>query len=180
VQIANTRGPESLRDELHRLDGAQPAAPTEAVASAELVLLALPWRSREALAAYGPWDGKIVVDATNPYGSAGELLDTGGRGSSELVAEAVPGARLVKAFNTMHWMRLRDEGRPGTDEAERLVIFLAGDDAPAKDAVAGLVRELGFAPVDAGSLREGGRLLEPGTELYNVPLVPAQAAELLS
>src|SRR5580765_4571335 len=128
VRITNSRGAESLRDQRHLLEGAEPAEPEAAVAFAELVVLALPWRSRAALAAYGPWDGKVVVDATNPYGATGEVLDTNGRSSSELMADAVAGARIVKAFNTMHWVRLRDEGRPGADEAERLVIFLAGDD----------------------------------------------------
>jgi predicted dinucleotide-binding enzyme len=180
VRIANSRGAASLRDKEHILDGALPAEPEAAVAFAELVLLALPWRSRAALTAYGPWDGKVVVDATNPYGETGEVLDTDGRSSSELIADVVPGARLVKAFNTMHWVRLRDEGRPGSEEAERLVIFLAGDDAQAKRAVADLVTQIGFAPVDTGSLREGGRRIEPGTPLYNAPLVPAQARELLA
>jgi hypothetical protein len=180
VRIANSRGPESLRAQEHLLEGAEPAEPGEAVAFAELVLLALPWRARAVLPGYGPWDGKVVVDATNPYGETGEVLDTEGRGSSELVAEAVPGARLVKAFNTMHWVRLRDMGRPDADEEERLVVFLAGDDAEAKRAVADLVTQIGFAPIDTGSLREGGRLTEPGTPLYNVALVPAQAHELLS
>src|SRR3954452_24335915 len=92
VRVANTRGAESLRDELHRLDGAEPADAADAVAFAELVLLALPWRHRDALAAYGPWAGKVVVDATNPYGETGEIVDTDGRGSSELVADVVAGA----------------------------------------------------------------------------------------
>jgi predicted dinucleotide-binding enzyme len=179
VRIANSRGPESLRDQLHLFDGAAPATASEAVAFAELVLLALPWRSRAALADYGSWDGKIVVDASNPYGETGEVLDTEARSSSELVADVVAGARVVKAFNTMHWVRLRDDGRPGADPSERLAVFLAGDDAEAKATVAALVEELGFAPVDAGPLREGGRQLEPGSALYNVPLVPAQALELL-
>jgi 8-hydroxy-5-deazaflavin:NADPH oxidoreductase len=179
VRVANSRGPDSLRGQEHLLDGAVPAAAAEAVAFAELVLLALPWRKRAVLASYGPWTGKVVVDATNPYGEAGEVLDTGGRTSSELVADVLPGARVVKAFNTMHWMRLRDEGRPEADPAERLAVFLAGDDAEAKREVAGLVEELGFTAVDVGGLAEGGRLVEPGSALYNVPLVPAQALELL-
>jgi predicted dinucleotide-binding enzyme len=179
VWIANSRGPASLAARVHLLDGAQPAEADEAVAAAEVVLLALPWRVRAVLQHFGPWDGKVVVDATNPYGGDGSVLDTGDRGSSELVADEVPGAEVVKAFNTLHWMRLRDESRPLAPEAERLSVFLAGDDEDAKDAVATLVRDMGFAPVDVGALADGTRLLEPGTELYNVPLVPAQARELL-
>lgn len=180
VRIANSRGPESLRDQLHLFDGAVPATARDAVAFAELVLLALPWRSRAALVDYGPWDGKIVVDASNPYGATGEVLDTEPRSSSELVADVVTGASVVKAFNTMHWVRLRDDGRPGAHPAERLAVFLAGDDDEAKATVAALVDELGFAPIDVGPLHEGGRQLEPGSALYNVPLVPAQALELLA
>jgi predicted dinucleotide-binding enzyme len=180
VRIANSRGPESLRGEAHVLDGAQPSDAAEAVAWAEVVLLALPWRNREALTAYGPWDGKLAIDATNPYAPGGELLETGEGGSTARIAEAIPGARLVKALNTLHWMRLRDDGRPGEPEDERLAVFLAGDDASAKETVAGLVRDIGFAPLDVGSLADGARLLAPGSELYNVPLAPAQARELLS
>ena len=180
VGVANTRGADSLRADLHLLDGAEAAEPAEAVAFADVVLLALPWRARAALLEYGPWDGKIVVDATNPYGPAGEVVDLGAATSSERVAEAVPGARLVKALNTMHWVRLRDEGRPDEPEEARLVVFLAGDDAAAKRVVADLVAQIGFAAVDAGPLGEGGRRLQPGTALYNVPLVPAQARELLA
>ena len=81
----------------------------------------------------------------------------------------------------MHWVRLRDEGRPDADEAERLVIFLAGDDAEAKRAVADLVTQIGFAPVDTGSLREGGAAASSrGRSSTTSPLVPAQAQELLS
>jgi predicted dinucleotide-binding enzyme len=179
VEVANSRGPASLADAQHLLDGAQPADGAEAVAGAWVVLLALPWRERDGLAAYGPWYGKVVIDATNPYGEKGEVLDLGGRTSTEHIVETVVGARVVKAFNTMHWMRLRDEGRADLDLAQRLAIFVAGDDAAAKELVSGLIADIGFAPVDAGPLVEGGRRLEPGTELYNVPLVPAQAEEIL-
>ena len=180
VWVANTRGPESLRDEQHLLEGAQPAAPAEAVARADLVLLALPWRAHPALGGYGPWEGKVVVDATNPYGPAGEVLDLGGATSTEVIARELPGARMVKALNTLHWMRLRDEARPDADERERLAVFVAGDDAEAKRVVADLLAEIGFAAIDTGSLVDGGRRQQPGSELYNVPLVPAQAEELLA
>jgi 8-hydroxy-5-deazaflavin:NADPH oxidoreductase len=163
VRVANTR---------------EAGSGPEVVRFGEVVVLALPWVARDALREYGPWDGKIVVDATNPYGAGGPV-DLGDDTSSEAVAEAVPGARLVKAFNTMLWTRLGAEGKPDAPEDERLAMFVAGDDEPAKVAVASLIRELGFAPVDTGSLREGGRRQQPGSPIYNVPLTKAQAeAEL--
>ena len=87
----------------------------------------------------------------------------------------VPGARMVKAFNTMTSKRLASEGQPaGT--AGRLALFIAGDDAAAKAIVAKLIDEIGFDAVDTGSLSAGGRKQQPGSAIYNVPLT-ASAAE---
>jgi predicted dinucleotide-binding enzyme len=98
----------------------------------------------------------------------------GDRTSSEITKTLVPGARLVKAFNTIHHRRLATEGKkPGA--AGRLVIFLAGDDADAKDVVAKLIDEIGFDPYDTGSLSAGGRSQQPGSPIYNVPLTRAEA-----
>ena len=173
VRIANSRGPESLRDLVGELGPrVEAATPAEAVRFGEVVLAAVPWRARESLREYGPYDGKIVVDATNPYGPDG-VEDLGDDTSSEIVSRLVPGARVVKAFNTMRFDRLGGEGRPDAPEDERLALFVAGDDAEAKEVVARLVREVGFAPVDVGSLRDGGRQ-QPGAPIYNVPLTGAE------
>ncbi|MGW6784975.1 NADPH-dependent F420 reductase, partial [Streptomyces sp. NPDC054987] len=96
----------------------------------------------------------------------------GGRGSSDLVAEWYPGAQVVKSLNTMHFETL---AVAGTAPGERLAHFLAGDDVKAKEIVAGIITDLGFAPVDTGPLHSGGILQQPGGPLFNRPLTEAQA-----
>ena len=175
VRIANSRGPESLRDLVGELGPrVEAVTPEEAVRFGEVVLVAIPWQARDSLREYGPYDGKIMVDAMNPYGPNG-VEDLGDETSSEITASLTPGARLVKALNAMNSGRLGGEGRPQAPEDERLAVPVAGDDAEAKEVVAELVRGVGFAPVDTGSLREGGRRQQPGSPIYNVPLTPAEA-----
>lgn len=146
----------------------------------DVVLLAVPFRRPEALPPALAVVGKVVIDAMNPYTESGDIMDLEGRTSSEITAERLPGSRLVKAFNTMHHETLRTEGRPSVPKERRLVIFLAGDDGRAKATVAGLIEEIGFAPIDTGSLVHGGELLEPGSEIYNEPLLPGEARRILS
>jgi hypothetical protein len=114
-----------------------------------------------------------VVDANNYYpardGSIAEL-DDDSTTSSELLAAHIPASKVVKAFNTMHYRPLAGEGRPDAPRDERLAIFLAGDDEDAKRTVAGLIDELGFAPVDTGGLADGGRRQQPGAPVYNAPM----------
>jgi 8-hydroxy-5-deazaflavin:NADPH oxidoreductase len=124
-----------------------------------------------------------VIDTGNYYPARDgniDVLDSDETTSTELLGEGLPGARLVKAFNTMNYVPLGNEGRPGQPRAERLAIFLAGDDPGAKDVVAGLIDELGFAPVDTGSLAEGGRRQQPGAPVYNNPLRAEEAEAALS
>ena len=152
--------------------------PREAAEFGDVVLLAVPWVAVTETADLVSTSvaGKVLIDATNPFGPQG-VLDLGDRGSSETVAERFLGARLVKCFNTIVWSRLRDEGRlPG--DPERLAVFVAGDDHVAKDTVAGLASDAGFDAVDAGSLRDGRRL-DPDGPVFNVPLTAAQARERL-
>src|SRR5207302_10921247 len=120
---------------------------------------------------------KIVIDAMNAYSAAGRPVDLGDETSSEEVAKRIPKARLVKAFNTMGWKTLETGSRPVGED--RLVIFLAGDDPQAKSVVAKLIGEIGFAPIDTGSLREGGRPPQPGSPIYGPPLTARQARDLL-
>ena len=142
--------------------------PQEAVKSADVVLLAIPWRKKHELPPSDLFKGKIVVDAMNPYSENFEVIDLGESTSGEEVRKQISDARLVKAFNTMHYELLRTGGRMSGDE--RLVLFVAGDDLDAKTVVSKLIHDIGFVPVDAGSLHEGGRKQQPGSSIYNHPM----------
>lgn len=170
---ANSRGAESLR-ELVAEAGANATAVTaeQAVREGELVILTLPWGHPEALPAPALVAGKMVVDAMNDFRSGSATRQIGNT-SSEQTAKALPGARLVKAFNTMHFRDMRDAtGLAGDD---RLTLFVAGDDAEAKRVVGGLMNDMGFIAIDTGSLHEGGHRQEPGSPIFNIKLTEAQA-----
>ncbi len=175
VALSHRGGPESLREQVAQLgDKACAMTVAEAAAFGDVVLLALPWRAREDLPAQ-QLAGKIVIDATNPYRPDSSLYDLGESTSSEEVLRTVPGARLVKAFNTLFARDLASRGRPELPVDERTAILVAGDDRPAKEIVSRLVEDIGFAPVDTGGLRDGGRLQQPGSPLYARRLTGAEA-----
>ena len=169
VALSNSRGAESLRALVAELG---PKAHAMSVADAarfgDVVLLAVPWRSPDALPSPASVKGKIVIDAMNQYSASGglERLDPSTSASEETL-KRLPGARLVKAFNTIWFRHLAERGRTDVPLSQRHAIFLAGDDAEAKRAVSRLIEEIGFAPVDTGSLHDGGRRQEPNTPLYN-------------
>lgn len=170
VAVSNRRGPDSLRPLVAELGPkVQGMTVDEAARWGDLIVLAVPWRSPEALPDAGSVAGKIVVDAMNPYAAEGGTIPLGDSTSSEETQKRLPGARIVKAFNTIFYRHLASEGRPDLPEADRRAIFVAGDDPAAKEQVAAIIRELGFAAVDGGTLRDGRRL-EPGTPVYNRPL----------
>jgi predicted dinucleotide-binding enzyme len=183
VVIANSRGPDTLAELVADVGGGLRAGTVdEAVRHGEVVLVAIPMKAVEDLPP-DPFAGKIVVDANNYYpGRDGhyEPLDTDATTSTEMLRAHLPEARVVKAFNTMNYRALASAGRPGDPPEERLAIFLAGDDAEAKEAVAGLIDELGFAAVDTGGLADGGRRQQPGTPVYGADLTGADAAGALS
>ncbi|GAA3771806.1 NADPH-dependent F420 reductase [Micromonospora maritima] len=165
VTVANSRGPESLAD-LAAETGARAAGLEEAVQGAELVVIAIPLKAVPQLPA-ALFDGKLVVDANNYYaqrdGDIPELLDRS-LSSSRWTADHLKGARVVKVFNNIQAAHLMDNGKPaGT--AGRIALPVAGDDADAKRIVMGLVDELGFDPVDAGTLDESWRQ-QPDTPVY--------------
>jgi predicted dinucleotide-binding enzyme len=178
VAVSNSRGPETLEPLVEEI-GPQARAATveEAAAFGEVVLVAIPFFAYETLPA-NQLAGKIVVDAMNYYEGRDGQMDFDGLTSSELVARAHPGARVVKAFNTMYYETLATGGHPSGDS--RLVLFVAGDDAEAKGIVSQLIEQIGFAPVDTGSLGEGGRRQQPGSPIYNVPMDEEQAREALA
>jgi predicted dinucleotide-binding enzyme len=181
VRIANSRGPETLANLVTELGPrAKAATPGDAVAFGDVVLIAIPWIAKEeAIPEAGPYDGKIVIDAMNPYTEDFEIEDLGDRTSSEITGTLVPGARLVKAFNTIYYRRLASEGKPRGAEG-RLAIPVAGNDAGAKAVVMQLIDEIGFDAVDSGNLHEGGRRQQPGTPVYNQPFDASEAREALA
>jgi predicted dinucleotide-binding enzyme len=173
---ANSRGVESLSDLVAEAGAnAKAVTPEQAARDGELVILALPFGHPEALPAPALVAGKIVVDAMNAFGSGGSK---NGTTSSEQTAKALPGARLVKAFNTLNFKYMRDAvGKTGDD---RLSLFVAGDDDEAKQVVSGLMNDMGFAAVDTGSLHEGGQRQGPGGPIFNKKLTETKARAKLA
>ena len=180
VAISNSRGPGSLGDLVKEL-GPQARAMTAAEAArwGEVVLLAVPWRRPEALPPADAVDGKIVIDAMNPYGADGKPVEIAPATSSEQTGARLPGARLVKAFNTIWFKHLAERGRPDLPVDERHAIFVAGDDELAKRVVINLIDDIGFGAVDTGPLVEGGRRQQPGSPIYNQPMTVREARQAL-
>ena len=164
VRLANSRGPESMRELVAELGPNARAVEAAGIADgADIVILATRWEQLEAAVAPVPsWDGVVVIDTTNPRFGPGpdDIYDTGALSSSEVVAGLVPGARVVKAFNHQPIPSLAAE--LGPSPTDRNALFLAGDDPGAKAVVAGLMRDIGGVPIDTGDLRGGGRLQASG------------------
>lgn len=147
VALANTRGPESLAQLAKELGTSVLPKSMQDALSADVIFLAVPFSAHKAVAAQlANWNGKIVVDVMNALRVApGEL---GGRLSSEIVAEAFAGARLVKAFNHLPANQLGSSAHQA--------IFVSSNDAEVSAAVAALATQLGFAAVELGRLDQGG------------------------
>ncbi|MEU6350675.1 NAD(P)-binding domain-containing protein [Streptomyces sp. NPDC047072] len=160
VVLANSRGPASLAELTAGFGEHAGAADVPgAVAGSDIVILATPWgKTAEAVSVVGDWSGVVVVDTTNNRSKPGPdgLIDIGDRVSSEVVAEFVPGARLVKAFNTTP-IPFLVKGL-GAAAGEDNAVYIAGDDAAAKALVGDLVAGIGGEAVDTGDLHTGGWL----------------------
>jgi predicted dinucleotide-binding enzyme len=173
VVVANSRGPESLAGLVAEIGPrATAATPAGAAEAGEVVVVAVPFARYADLPA-AELAAKVVVDATNAWG--GPPLPAS---SSEVVAAALPGAVVVKAFNTIHYVQLGADGTPAGTPGRR-AIPIAGDDAAAKATVAGLIDQIGFDSYDVGSLA-AGRRIEPGTPLFNVALTRDEVAAALA
>jgi predicted dinucleotide-binding enzyme len=164
VVVVNSRGPDTLGSLVAALGEGAAAGTVGEAAATDLVVVAVPWpRVGEAVDGLA-WEGRIVIDATNDF-DAGDL---DGRTSSEVLADRVPGAQVVKAANTL------GAGVLGSDPDEgggRRVIFLSGDDAGAKSEVSTLFEDAGFAAIDLGGLAAGGAMQQIGGPLAGVNLV---------
>jgi 8-hydroxy-5-deazaflavin:NADPH oxidoreductase len=138
IVIANSRSPESLTSVVSALDeGASAGRPADAARAAVLVI-AVPWDHVPEADNGLQWNSQVVIDATNDW--AADDLD--GRTSSEIVAELVAGARVVKAANTLSAEVLASD--PHQADGQR-VIFISGDDDDAKAGVLALFQDAGFA-----------------------------------
>jgi 8-hydroxy-5-deazaflavin:NADPH oxidoreductase len=171
--IANRRGPDSLVGLVKELGPSIKAGSVEEAASADIVLVAVRWVYLEkTLRGLPAWNGRIVIDGANPvdfltpdspeakdpnnplaaYGI--KAIDLGGKHSSEVFREFVPGARVVKAFNHLD-VRVLPE--PAVSGGQR-VLFYSGDDLDAKAEVRKIIERTGYFPVDLGRLDVGAPL----------------------
>ena len=164
----SSRHPEQLKDMVAGLGPlARAGTPAEAVAFADVVLLAVPYRAMPDIAREFGAALKakaLVLDATNPIVARDGDIAVRARekGAGAAAAELLPGVKLVRAFNAVGAARLPDAGK--RPPAERLGMPIAGDDAAALALAATLIREVGFEPVPIGPLVMGKHLI-PGTPL---------------
>jgi len=144
---------------VERVEGVDVGSRKEAATWAEVVILAVPFSAiHDTVQAIGPnaLNRKVLVDATNAIGPSYDLAVGHTTSGAEELAKLVPGARVVKAFNTVFAPLMS----AGTVRGEPVALPVAGDDPAAKEAVIQLGRDLGFDPVDAGPLKNA-RYLEP-------------------
>lgn len=158
--ISNSRGPRSLLDMVGKLGPSIKAGTREEAGAKDIVFVAVPWpKLPAALAGLPDFGGRIVVDANNPLQKPPlPPIDIAGRASSAIVAEMVPGARVVKAFNHHAFWNLAADPTKGGGQR---VLFYAGDDMAAKAEIAALIERLGFFGVDMGDIENGSRLFQP-------------------
>ncbi|QWV92384.1 NAD(P)-binding domain-containing protein [Geomonas oryzisoli] len=165
----SSRHPENLTELLPDAgSAARVGTVAEAIAFGDVVLLSIP------LKAYRDLDnetkqalkGKIVIDTSNPYPDRDGAMalearqDPGGMGS--VVARLLPGARIVRAFNTVYFEDLK---RTVNQNGDRIGIPIAGDDLEAVDAAVELARSVGLDPVVVGGLT-ASKLFDVGTSVY--------------
>ncbi|MDB5801844.1 MAG: oxidoreductase [Rhodocyclales bacterium] len=169
--LSNNRDPDSLAEIARALGPRTSVATREQAAQADVVMLAVPWLQVEAaLSGLPPWKGRILIDATNPVVGPGfQAAELGGSTSSEVVASLAPGARVVKAANTLPRTLLASDPH---EAGGRRVLFVSGDDADARKDVSGILQRSGFATIDLGDLASGGKLQQfPGGPLPTLNLI---------
>jgi 8-hydroxy-5-deazaflavin:NADPH oxidoreductase len=167
--VANRQSPLSLTALVHELgETIRPQAVADAL-RADLVILAIPFTSVPEATRGFNWASKIVIDASNPR----TVAEIRGRSSTADVAACVPGAAVVKAFNTLPAAVLSQE--PATNVGRR-VLFLSAYDADAAAVVGQLIHALGFAPVSLGNPDEGGLMQQRGGALFLARFIAEDAA----
>jgi 8-hydroxy-5-deazaflavin:NADPH oxidoreductase len=170
VALANTRGPEAVEPVAKELGGKVVAKSLDEALEANVIFFAVPFPNfKDVGSIKTDWTGKIVVDVTNAFLLPQEVQDRELRGhlSSEVNAERVPGAKLVKAFNQLPMKVLSSPVPAGG----KRVVFISSDHEDASAKVAGLAGELGFAPIEVGKIGEGGRLIQARNALVFQDLI---------
>jgi 8-hydroxy-5-deazaflavin:NADPH oxidoreductase len=176
VVLANTQGPDSLAGLVQRLGRrARAASPAEAAAAGDLAIVAIPITTRDLLPVE-PLAGKVVIATTNYFPKRDGPIAESDDGTTTvpgLLQEHLPRSRVVRAFNMIDAADMSKDGHPAGDPKRR-AIALAGDDAGAKELVAGLIDTFGFDPVDIGGFADAWRV-DPGQPAF---VVRQSAAEL--
>ncbi|WP_032369341.1 NADPH-dependent F420 reductase [Rhodococcoides fascians] len=182
VRFSNSRDPETLA-ELASETGATAVWAADAAQDADLVILSIPQKNVPDLAAGiagARKPGAPIIETNNYYPQQrdGLIEDIeGGTPESVWVSQQL-GEPVIKAFNGIWYKHLLEKGVPaGTDK--RIALPIAGDDAESKKLVFSVIDELGFDPVDAGSLAESWRQ-QPGTPVYGKDFGVAAVIEALS
>ncbi|MER6066257.1 NAD(P)-binding domain-containing protein [Streptomyces sp. NPDC001792] len=171
VSVANSRGPETLR-ELAEETGATPVRAEEAAKGAEVVVVTVPLKAVPDLPSGlldGAAEGAAVIDTGNYYPQQrdGRIAAIEDEGLTESRwTEQHLGHPVIKAFNGTYAQDILDRPRPAGDP-ERIALPIAGDDEAAKAKVRALIDELGFDTVDAGGIDDSWRQ-QPGTPVYGL------------
>lgn len=170
VMLSNSRGPKTLDSVVAGIPGSCAGTVEEASTSGDTVVIAIPFgHYREIPSAL--LEGKTVLDANNYYPTRDghiAVLDRLETTTSQLLAEHLPGARIVKVFNAILAQDLLNDGRPN-GAAGRRALPVASDDPAAKQDVIRFLDELGFDAVDGGNLSESWRF-ERAKPAYCIPM----------
>lgn len=181
VVLSNSRGPETLAELVVELgERARAATSTEAAEAGDVVVVTIPFKNVSAVPVE-PLAGKVVVDTNNYYferdGHVADL-DEGRTTVSEVLADHLGSARVVKAFNVIAAAQIDTAATPA-DTPHRRALPIVGDDPEAKQVVTDLIDELGFDVVDGGPLAEGWRF-DRDQPAYGAELDAEQLREALA
>jgi len=171
VKVSNSKGPETLK-ELATETGATAVDKADAASEVDLLIVMIPEKAitelpKDLLNGLPPHS--VVVDTGNYYpGRDGYIAEIAKGTPESLWVEQQLGHNIIKAFNNIHALKLLNAGKPAGTK-DRIALPVAGDDPAAKSIVMKLIDELGFDPVDSGSLAESWRQ-EPGTPVYGTSL----------
>jgi len=171
VSVANSRGPETLRD-LASATGASAVTVADAARDKDVVVVTIPEKNVLDLPSDLFADAGadfVIVDTGNYYPQRDGRIEAieDGIAESRWVEQQL-GRPVVKAFNNIRAQHLLENGRPAGAPG-RIALPVAGDDQAAKAVVCGLVEQLGFDAIDAGGLDESWRQ-QPGTPVYATDL----------